>query len=275
MKKLFLTLFVIAGVVTFVGFDVVGSTVRAARESVRATLVSSVPLTTQLAEAQAQVDAYAESVIRGEVAAERLRETIAQTERDVLARRAFVERERGTLAALKTSLEARGSLATPAVLRADTASFTANASPADAEREAVLRARRFQSATAILDRRARDLEALRADHDRTLAAVGEAKAAQARLSEEVTVLRAEIEALEARAAVAQTRATADGIVDRSGFGSAQARLQAIRAQVREQNKRLEYYALRADASREAELGEPYAAGGALEVLEAALATPTR
>ena len=274
MRKIFWFLVIAAGAAAFVGFDVVGAGVRAARESVRSSITSAVPLKTQLAEAQAQVDAYAENVIRGEVAAERLRETIAVTERDVVVRRGAVERERTTLASLKQALEGQGT-ATMAVLRTSDRAFPAAPASTDLEREGLSRARRFQAASAILERRERDLEALRADHERTVAAVSDARAAQARLTEEVTVLRAEIQALEAREAVAQTRRAAGAAVDASGYGEAESRLQAIRDRVREQNKRLEYYALRADASREAETGESLTPGGALEAIEAALATSPR
>ena len=62
MHKLFWTALIVGGVVTFVGADVVGSTVRRAREAVRSKLTADVPLRTQLAEAQAQVDALGEEV---------------------------------------------------------------------------------------------------------------------------------------------------------------------------------------------------------------------
>lgn len=274
MRKVFLFLVIAAGAAAFVGFDVVGAGVRAARESVRSTLTSAVPLKTQLAEAQAQVDAYAENVIRGEVAADRLRETIAVTERDVVARRGGVERERGTLSALKDALVHRTTV-TPAVLRTTDGYAGTVSGTTDLEREGMMRARRFQTAAAILERRERDLEALRGDYDRTVAAVADAKAAQSRLTEEVTVLRAEIQALEAREAVAQTRRAAGAAVDSSGYGEAESRLAAIRDRVREQNKRLEYYSLRADASREAETGESLVPGNAIEAIEAALSTPAR
>src|SRR5262245_28539410 len=163
-RKLFWTAVVVGGVVAFVGTDVVGSTIRRARESVRASLTSAVPLRTQLAEAKAQVDAYAENVIRGEIAAESLKDTIDRTSREVAARRASIERERSSLASLKTSLEARASnhMASATV---DGMSVPA---PTDADRSALRRARDFRTAATILERREADLAGLQKDYDATL-----------------------------------------------------------------------------------------------------------
>jgi predicted nucleic acid-binding Zn-ribbon protein len=269
IKLLWFALGVGAGV-AFVGLDVVGATVRHARESVRATLTSAVPLRTQLAEARVQVDAYAESVIRGEIAAENLAETVVRTEREVRARRASLERERGALAAMKTEIERRG---TTSLVGAETS--PAPKAPSDLERDALRRARDYQAASVILERRERDLAGLKADHRATLDEVERAKQGQARLAEEVSVLEAEVQALEARTAVAQTRKACDAACDTSGFGEAEARLQAIRDRIKEQNRKLEYYALRADASRGAEAGDPFSEGSAAEVLEAVLAPADR
>jgi predicted nucleic acid-binding Zn-ribbon protein len=269
LKKLLVTALVVGGVVVFVGADVVGSTVRRARDSVRASLTSSVPLRAQVAEARAQIDRYAENVIRGEIAADALADTVARTEREVRARRAGVERERTQLASLRTSLEQR-TTATLAVATADGAA--PRATPTDEDRETVRRAREYQAATAILERREQDLAALKRDHDTTMKEVAAAKAAQARLAEEVTVLQAEVEALEARTSVAQTRKACDATIDRSGFGDAQARIEAIRAQVREQDRRLEYYARKSEVLRDAGTFDPFAGETAVDALRAALDT---
>ena len=63
--------------------DVVRGALGRARDEIRESITSEIPLRTQLAEAQAQIDAYAESVIRGEVAAENLTEMIRDVEREV------------------------------------------------------------------------------------------------------------------------------------------------------------------------------------------------
>lgn len=262
-KKLVVTALVVGGVVTFVGADVVGRTLSRARESVRASLTSSVPLRTQVAEARAQVDRYAENVIRGEIAAEALADTLARTEREVKARRAGVARERAQLAALHATLEQRGT---------STYAVAGGAAPAatDDERAAVRRAREFQAAVVILERREQDLAALQRDHEATLKEVASAKAAQARLAEEVTVLQAEVEALEARTVVAQTRKAADASIDRSGFGEAEARIAAIRGSIREQDRRLEYYARRSEALHAADAFDPFHGETAVDALKAAL-----
>src|SRR5262245_39772365 len=160
MRKLFLTALVVGAAVAFIGTDVVGSTIRHARESVRASLSSPVPLKTQLAEAKAQVDAYAENVIRGEIAAESLKDTIDRTDAEVRARRSAIERERGSLSTLKPSLEARASLHM-ANAPVDGAAPATKPVPSEEERAAVRRARDFRAASTILERREQDLEGLR------------------------------------------------------------------------------------------------------------------
>ena len=183
MHKLLMTGLVVAGVVAFVGTDVVGATVRRARESVRSSLQKDVPLSTRLAEARAQVDAFAENVIRGEVAAERLAEMVETTKREVARRRGGLERERQSLATLKAGLEAQ-----------PTARLVSDgpARATDVEREALRRARDFQVATTLLERRERDLAGLERDWQATVREVEAAKAQQMRLSEEVNVLQAEV-----------------------------------------------------------------------------------
>ena len=262
MHKFLWTALVVGGVVTFVGTDVVGSTVRRAREAVRTKLTADVPLRTRLAEAQAQVDAYAENVIRGEIAADDLASRIADTRREVVARTAAIERERASLASLKVALETE-----------PTARLVSDGPtrPSAKERDALRRARDFQLATTLLDRRARDLESLESDHAAVTKEIDGAKTEQARLADEVRVLRAEIDALEARESVAQTRKSCrDASVDASGFGDARARLDAIRASIRTQNKKLEYYALKYDATRFDGSSDGLLGADAVEALKAVL-----
>ena len=259
MRRLFFLSLILFGVAAFVGFDVVGATVRHAREAVRSSLTAAVPLRTQLAEAKAQVDAYAENVIRGEIAAENLADRIVQTEREVTLRKSGLERERSSLVSLRSSLER------------DTARLVSDGprQVSDEERSVMRRAREFQAAQAIADRRAKDLDGLRADHQATLKEIAAAKEQQTRMAEEVSVLEAEVVALEARESVAQTRAACrDATVDVSGFGSAQQRLSEIRDRIKEKNRRLEYYAIRCDAGRGGDLGLGYQSG--LEALDSAL-----
>ena len=262
MHQLFLSALLVGGVVTFVGSDVVGSTFRRAREAVRAKLTADVPLRTRLAEAQAQVDRYAENVIRGEIAAEELTERVTDTRREVAARGAAITREKAALALVRTALETE-----------PTARLVSDgpATPTPRERDALRRARDLRTATTLLERRARDLESLESDRSTVAKELDGARVAQVRLADEVRVLRAEIEALEARESVAQTRRSCqDATVDASGFGDARARLDAIRATIRAENKKLEYYAWKADATRLEGSVEGLIEGDAIEALNAVL-----
>jgi hypothetical protein len=268
VKRLVLLLLVGGAAVAFVGVDVVGSTVRRARASVRASLMSDVPLKTQVAEARAQIDRYAENVIRGEIAAEGLKDAIARTAHEVRGRRVALERERASLTNLRASLEQRATVTMTSATVPSDAPVATRAT--DEERAAVRRARAFQSAATILERREQDLAALERDHATTMQEIEAAKAAQVRLADEVAVLESEVAALEARTAVARTRKACDAQIDRSGYGEAEARIAAIRAKVREQDRKLEYYARRSEALRDADLGDPCAGETAVDALRAAL-----
>lgn len=226
MKKLIVIGLLAAGLVAFVGVDVVRGTLGRARDEIRESLTSQIPLRTQLAEAQAQIDAYAESVIRGEVAAENLTEMIRDVEREVRVLDVNVDRERTALLAMRRGLE---------VVPTSTATT-------DEEREAVRRTRLFKAKAELLERRRQDLARLQREHASTVASLEEARHEQARLAEEVHVLAAEIESLEARTAAARTRkAVGDAIVSSSGYDEAQQRLKNVRSAIRERNKLLEYY----------------------------------
>lgn len=229
-RKLVLTAALAAGVVAFVGTDVVRSTWSRARSAVRESLSSNVPLQTQLAEARAQIDAYAEHVIKAEVAAEGLARTIAETEREVRGLAARVERERSTLAETKERLSVTPTGLLPAPHVAQAASRSVQS---------------FRSASATLERRTTDLATLRQEHASTLAAIAEAQAEQTRLAEEVRTLAAEIQSLEARQSAARTRASVgDGTLAANGFAAARERLDAIRASLSEKDRLLRYYEVR-------------------------------
>ncbi|MDJ0521630.1 MAG: hypothetical protein QNJ90_06085 [Planctomycetota bacterium] len=232
MKKIALIALLAIGVAAFVGTDVIKSSVGSVRTAVRDALTSEVPLTNQLAEAQAQVDAYAESIIRGEVAAENLRDMITGVEREVRALTVRVERERETLAAMRTDFGSRGE-AVPATLK-----------PADGRqaRHVLRRVRAFEANNELLQRRTRDLERLKGEYQATLGSLEQARSEQMRLGEEIRVLAAEVESLHARKAAARTRnAVGDASISGSGYSDAQGRIAKIRAKLREQNKLLQYY----------------------------------
>ena len=232
MKKMVMIAVVAIGLAAFVGTDVIKSSVGSVRTAVRDALTSEVPLTNQLAEAQAQIDAYAENIIRGEVAAENLRDMIAGVEREVRALNVRVERERQTLASLRADFGARGA-AVPAELRPESGANS---------REALRRVRSFQANNELLARRTGDLERLKNEYQATLASLEQARGEQVRLGEEVRVLAAEVESLSARKAAARTRnAVGDSSIHSSGFAEAQNKIANIRSKLREQNKLLQYY----------------------------------
>jgi len=99
-------------------------------------------------------------------------------------------------------------------------------------------AKRYANASGLKE----DLERLQAEYQTTLASLEEARTEQGRLAQEVHVLAAEIESLEARTAAARTReAVGNAIVSSSGYAEAQQKLKGIRSSIRERNKLLQYY----------------------------------
>jgi len=263
MKKLFLVALGAVALAAFVGSDVIGSTVGHLRTSVRQALTARVPLSNQLAEAQAQVDAYAESIIRGEVASENLRDMIGGVEREVRALRVRSEHERTALASLRSTLQAQGAVVPTAL------------GPEDGpdQQHALRRVRTFQATQALLERRRSDLERLKGEYAATVTSLTKARSEQVRLGEEVHVLAAELESLRARKAAARTRdAVGDRTIAGSGFAEAKKRIQNIRSAVREQNKLLQYYeyerVVRVDPLAEAN----EVPGDALSAIDEALAT---
>ena len=233
MKKLALIALVGVGLIAFIGTDVIKSSMGSIRQDVRGALTAEVPLKNQLAEARAQVDRYAESIIRGEVAAENLRDMIGGVEREVRALSVRTDRERVALAAMRSDLAAGAGEAVPAALTPS--------APAD-QRSALRRVRSFQAASSLLERRTSDLERLRGEYSATIGSLEQARGEQVRLGDEIRVLWAEVESLNARKAAASTRdAVGDRTIAGSGFSKAQERIQEIRSSVREQNKLLQYY----------------------------------
>lgn len=248
LKKLFVIGLVGVGVVAFVGTDVVKNTWNRARASVRSSLDAGVPLKTQLAEARAQVDAYAEHVIKAEVAAESLARTIAETEREVRGLTVRADRERLALGEVKERL---------AVTTVSVGGESAVA------QEAGRRVHAFRLTNQALERRAQDLATLRNEHAATLKAIEEARAEQVRLAQEVSTLAAEIQSLEARTQAARTReSVGDASLSRNGYASAREKIDAIRNAITEKDKLLRYYEVRRSAE-----------SAGLEVLTEAPPTP--
>ena len=259
-RKLFWIALIGAGLVAFVGSDVLKSTWQRARSSVRASLTENVPLKTQLAEARAQIDAYAEHVIRAEVASDTLGRAVADAERDVRGLSARVEREHLALADVKQRLTV-----TPAGLV-----------PGDeVTQDAARMVDAYRASSQALERRVADLETLRRERAATAKAIEEAHAEQVRLDSEVKVLAAELESLEARQSAARTReAVGDASLSANGYASARERLDAVRTAIAQKDKLLKYYEVRRETrleSASAVAATPSTPAEALSAIDEALA----
>jgi predicted nuclease with TOPRIM domain len=234
VKKLALIALVGIGLTAFIGADVIKSSVGNIRADVQEALRSEVPLKNQLAEARAQVDVYAESIIRGEVAAENLRDMIGGVEREVRALTVRTSRERTALAFLRDGMQVGNGEAVPAALTADTSSRD--------QRAALRRVRSFQAASELLSRRESDMERLRSEYEATMGSLQKARDQQVRLADDVRMLDGELESLKARKAAAPTRTTlGDHTIAGSGVAQPHERIKKIRSAVSEQNKLLQYY----------------------------------
>lgn len=235
MKKMAVIALVAIGLVAFIGTDVIKSSVGSVRASVRRALTSKVPLQNQLAEAQAQVDAYAENIIRGEVAAENLHDMIGGVQREVRGLDVRVDHERAALAQLRAGLSAQDAPVRPAALHAP-------GEVGEHRRDVLRRVQAYKAANELLARRRSDLERLQHEYQATQDALQKGRAEQARLGEEIHVLAAELQSLDARKAAARTRhAVGDATISGSGYAKAKERIAGIRSKLREQDKLLRYY----------------------------------
>jgi septal ring factor EnvC (AmiA/AmiB activator) len=243
MRRLFLLGLGGIVLVSFIGMDVVQSAVKDARSSIRGALTKEVPLETRLAEARARIDAYAENIIEGEVAAANLEDMIQATERDTRALDVRTTRERERLVVLRAGLDALHARKGEQVVAAATMQPLR---AADAGGQAVLAAASaYKRHSEILVRRQQDLERLRAQHAQTQQALQQARVERQRLAEEARVLEAEIASLRARRSAAQTRESVGNVgISSSGFAEADAALKHIRSEIRKQDKLLGYYEMR-------------------------------
>jgi hypothetical protein len=259
-RKLFWTAVLAAGVVAFVGTDVVKHSWGRARAAVRHSLTANVPLEAQLAEARAQVDAYAEHVIKAEVAAENLARAVAETEREVRALAVRSQRERAALGETRERL-------TVTTISVDDSRPVAE--------DAARKVQSFRLTSQALERRTADLATLREEHAATLKALEEARGEQVRLAQEVTTLAAELQSLAARTAAARTReSVGDATVASSGYAAAREKLDAIRNAITEKDKLLRYYEVRREVSalgNESLALVPTTPGDALGAIDEALA----
>jgi hypothetical protein len=107
--------------------------------------------------------------------------------------------------------------------------------------DALLRAKAFGTDREILDHLRTTVEELKAQKIQTAAEIEDAIVEEGRLQSEIDALHAELENLKARRAVAQTRAEASYVFDRSAFDKARDRITSIRVTIAEQNQRLDYF----------------------------------
>ncbi len=241
MKKLILIGIGLAFAGGFIGFDAVRAFVHKTRQDVRSKLMSpEMELKAQISGAHELAEKCAESVINGKVSLARLDSMIEERARDLDRRQKSLERDR-------VVLETR-----QALLREGRAVYLINreeVSPRTLNRDAVLRAKSFSTDREIYHHLEATLEELRAQRVSTAAEIEAAVVEQARLDEEILSLKAQLESLTARRAVAQTREESQYVFDRSTFDQARDKVAEIRATIAEQNKRLDFYGRRSVGGR--------------------------
>lgn len=247
MKKLILFGALTAGLVSFIGSDVVSQGIQQARAKVRAAITEQAPLETRLAEARTRIDKYAEQIIQGEVAAASLADRIQDAEREVRALTTRTEHERAALVAMRDA----GSFGSGIGAGEGEAVVATRLRPvgerqlAAEHAEAVRMAERYRNHSALLERREGDLVRMKEQLAQTVQALETARSERMRLSEDARMLASEIESLKARKLAARTReAVCDHGLNQSGFAAADKALEDIRNELRKQDKLLDYYEIR-------------------------------
>lgn len=233
MRKLILIGIGLAGAGAFIGFDAVQAFVDKTRHDVRATLMSpEMELQAAISSAEELAEKCSESVINGRIALARLDSMIEERGRELDRRARSLERDRRVLQVRQTLLEQ--DRATYLISDEQVSRRTLN-------RDALLRAKAYTTDQQIHQQLEQTLLELKAQRQQTAAEIEEATVEQKRLHDEIDSLKAELENLKARRAVAQTREEARHIFDRSAFDEARDKVAEIRARVAEANKRLDYY----------------------------------
>ncbi len=241
MKKLILIGIGLACAGGFIGLDAVNAFVQKTRQDVRSKLMSpEMELKAQISGAQELAEKCAESVINGKVSLARLDSMIAERARDLDRRQKSLERDRAVLETRQSML--REGRTVYLVNREEVSQRTLN-------RDALLRAKSFSTDREIYSHLEVTLEELRAQRVSTAAEIESAVVEQARLDEEILSLKAQLESLTARRAVAQTREESQYVFDRSTFDQARDKVAEIRATIAEQNKRLDFYGRRSFGGR--------------------------
>lgn len=241
MKKLILIGLGIAGASAFIGFDAVHAFFDKTRTDVRSKLMSpEVELQAQISSAQDLSRRAGESVENGQLALARLDAMIVEREREIARRSRNLDHDRKVLKTRQAMLQ-----------RGESVYFIRNerVSRRTLNRDALLRAKAFTTDKEILTHLRTTLDELKAQRSQTATEIEGAAMEMGRLDEEVVLLKAELENLKARRAVAQTREESKYMFDRSAFDKARDKISQIRATIAVQNKQLDMYSRRPAARR--------------------------
>ena len=233
MKKLVLLGIGLACAAAFIGFDAVEAFFDSARTDVRSKLMSpEVELQAQISEATELAEKCGESVVNGRISLARLDAMVEERDRELARREKALDHDRQVLETRRTMLE---DARTVYLIN------TEQVSRRTLNQDALLRAKAFGTDREILDHLRTTVEELKAQKIQTAAEIEDAIVEEGRLQSEIDALHAELENLKARRAVAQTRAEAAYVFDRSAFDKARDRITSIRVTIAEQNKRLDYF----------------------------------
>ncbi len=241
MKKLILIGIGLAGAGAFIGFDAVHAFASKARHDVRSALMSpELELQAQIGKVRTLSKQCADSVVNGQMALARLDSMIAERDRETGLRNRRLDRDRRIL---KTRQGMLGSNRAIYLIGGE------RVSRRTLNRDAVLRAKSFSTDREILAHIERTVSELKAQRRQTSAEIENASLEMGRLGEEVKLLKAELENLRARKAVAQSREEAKYVFDRSAFDRAREKIGEIRATIAQQNRQLDFFGRNAAGRR--------------------------
>ena len=241
MKKLILIVVGLACAGAFIGFDAVHATFDRARHHVRSNLMTpEMELEAQISEAHELAEKCGESVINGKVALARLDAMIQERARDIEHRTHSLGRDRNVLENRQAMLRQTRSVYLISNERVSRRTLN---------RDALLRANAYRTDRGILVHLEETVDQLRIQRQQTAMEIESATSEQYRLDGEIDTLKAQLENLKARKAVAQTREESKYVFDRSAFDQARDKVATIRATIVEQNKRLDFYGRRASGAK--------------------------
>jgi hypothetical protein len=241
MKKLILIGIGLAGAGAFIGFDAVEAFFHKTRTDVRSKLMSpEVELQAQISAAEELAEKCSDSVVHGQMALARLDSMIDERGRELKRREALLDRDRRVLETRRALLERDQKVYL--IGNEEVTRRTLN-------RDAVLRAKSYGTDREIITHLSDTFAELKVQRSRTAAEIEEATVEMKRLEEEVTILKAELENLRARRAVAQTREESKYVFDRSNFDRAREKISEIRATIAQQNRQLDFYGRRPAARK--------------------------